>query len=93
MQRLSPVARALLEYVPDQRVETNFFSHVHSRNQYRVMRDVASLLVFEKDRCEWLLRLRSGRGRWLWFQASARCEKTDDQTQIGVWLEPMRIDT
>jgi PAS domain-containing protein len=92
LQALSPAARALLEYTPDQRVETNFFSHVHSRNQYRVMRDVASLLVFEKDGCEWLLRLRSGRGRWLWFQAAARCEQTDGEPRIGIVLEPMRID-
>ena len=76
---LSPDARALLEFPASQRVETNFFSHVHSRNQYRVMRDVASLLLFDKTRCEWLLRMRSGRGRWLWFQATATCEESDEQ--------------
>ena len=90
---LSPDARALLEFPAHQRVETNFFSHVHSRNQYRVMRDVASLLLFDKTRCEWLLRMRSGRGRWLWFQATATCEECDGSARIGVVLEPMRIES
>ncbi len=90
---LSPDARALLEFPPGQRIETNFFSHVHSRNQYRVMRDVASLLLFDKTRCEWLLRMRSGRGRWLWFQATATCDECDEGARIGIMLEPMRIES
>jgi hypothetical protein len=82
----------LLEFDAEQQVERNFFSHVHSRNQYRVMRDVASLLLFEKNTCSWLLRMRSGRGRWLWFYASAQCEQGIDSPRIGITLEPMRIE-
>ncbi len=93
LTELSPDARALLEFPPKQRIESNFFSHIHSRNQYRVMRDVASLLLFDKPRCEWLLRMRSGRGRWLWFQAVATCEECDGSARIGIMLEPMRIES
>lgn len=67
----TPAARALLEYGQEQPMERCFFSLVHSKNQYQVMRDVADMIVHGKRNANWFLRLRTGRQRWQWFQARA----------------------
>lgn len=68
-------ARAALEYSPGQPMERCFFSLVHSKNQYQVMRDVADMVVHGKRSARWFLRLRTGRQRWQWYQA--RTETSD----------------
>lgn len=69
IQYMTPAARRMLEYRAEQRVESCFFSHVHGRNLYQVMRDVADMVCYGKGQATWLLRLRTGQNRWQWFQA------------------------
>lgn len=69
IQHLTPAARRLLEYRQNQPIEGCFFSHVHGRNLYQVMRDVADMVCYGKAQASWLLRLRTGQGRWQWFKA------------------------
>ena len=68
---LTPEARHLLEYDQQDPIEPCFFSHVHGKNQYQVMRDVADMIVHGKHVTTWFLRLRTGRKRWQWYRASA----------------------
>lgn len=68
---LSGAARHLLEYGREEAVEPCFFSLVHGKNQYQVMRDVADMIVHGKRAATWFLRLRTGRKRWQWYRAYA----------------------
>lgn len=70
IQELSVSAKRLLEYAPGEAVEPCFFTHVHSKNLYQVMRDVADMVMFGKKRASWLVRMRTGRRRWQWYKAS-----------------------
>lgn len=72
IQHTTPAARHMLEYKPDQQIESCFFSHVHGRNLYQVMRDVADMVCYGKASASWLLRIRTGQGRWRWFKASVK---------------------
>lgn len=72
VQHITPAARHLLEYKADQQIESCFFSHVHGRNLYQVMRDVADMVCYGKASASWLLRLRTGQGRWRWYKASVK---------------------
>lgn len=76
----------MLEYAPDDHVPPSFFSHVHGRNLYQVMRDVANIVCYGKPRARWLLRLRTGRGRWQWFRASITPEMSGGELSIHVSL-------
>lgn len=67
---ITPAARRLLDYRHDEELLPCFFSHVHGRNMYQVMRDVADMVCYGKPRASWLLRMRTGRGRWQWVRAS-----------------------
>ncbi|MEM1127648.1 MAG: PAS domain-containing protein [Bacteroidota bacterium] len=64
-------ARILMEYGADQAMEPCFFSLIHGRNLYQVMRDVADMVSGRKRETSWLLRLRTGRGRWRWYRVTA----------------------
>lgn len=68
---ITTAARQLLEYRPGQYIKLPFLSHVHQKNMYRVMRDLEEMLIYERFRTAWLLRLQTGRGRWRWYQAIA----------------------
>lgn len=70
IQHITPAARRLLEYRHDDDLPPCFFSHVHGRNMYQVMRDVADMVCYGKPRATWLLRMRTGRGRWQWVRAT-----------------------
>ncbi|GEM_PF-430843 len=72
IQHTTPAARHMLEYKSDQPIEPCFFSHVHGRNLYQVMRDVADMVCYGKASASWLLRLRTGQGRWRWYKASVK---------------------
>ncbi|PSR00136.1 MAG: hypothetical protein BRD48_02050 [Bacteroidetes bacterium QS_9_68_14] len=64
-------ARRLLQYSADQEFDDYFFTHVHGENLHRVMRDLAAMVKHRSERASWLLRMRTGRGRWRWYRAEA----------------------
>ena len=76
----------LLEYGPEDEIEPCFFSLVHSKNQYQVMRDVADMIVHGKHAATWFLRLRTGRKRWQWYRAYAINELNQPAEAICVRL-------
>ena len=71
IQHLTLPARRLLEYNPAQAPAHSFLHHVHDKNLFQVMRDVADMVCHGKAKASWMLRLRTGRGRWRWYKASA----------------------
>jgi PAS domain-containing protein len=72
IQHVSKAARRLLEYKSDATLDAYFFSHVHGKNLYRVMQDVAHMVCCGQQQASWLLRLRTGHGRWRWYRATAQ---------------------
>lgn len=67
IQDLTPDARRLLGYHPEQPYKPSFFSHVHAKDLYRVMRDVAEMAFHGRTEADWRIRLRMGTGRWHWY--------------------------
>ena len=86
IRHLTPALRKVLEYKPEQPIEPCFFSHVHGKNLYQVMRDVADMVCRGKAQASWLLRLRTGQGRWRWYKATARNELMRPEAPITVHL-------
>ena len=82
-------ARRALEYSSDASIDPCFFSHVHGRNLQRVMRDLAHMVSHRKQRARWLLRLRTGNGRWRWYRAIARNHLDHSNATIRVHLRPL----
>lgn len=80
LQHVTTSARNLLEYRSNQRVEPCFFTHVHGKNLYQVMRDVADMVCYGKSQASWLLRLRTGQGRWRWYKATVLNRLNDEQS-------------
>lgn len=68
----SPSALRLLEHRSRDGLGPSFFSHVHGKNLYQVMRDVADMVCYGKAQASWLLRLRTGQGRWRWYKVTAK---------------------
>lgn len=89
IEEMSPTARRMLEYGKDDHVPPSFFSHVHGRNIYQVMRDVADIVCYGKPRASWLLRLRTGRGRWQWFRTSVTPHFQDGDLAIHIHLSDL----
>ena len=79
-------ARALLEYTPSDEIEPCFFSHIHSKNLYQVMRDVADMIVNGKRVATWFLRIRTGRKRWQWYRVYAINELASNREAICIRL-------
>jgi PAS domain-containing protein len=69
--------RQLLEYGTDTDLDGSFFAHVHTKHRARIMHDLADLVCRGKQRAQWLLRMRTGHGRWRWYRASAHNRLTD----------------
>ncbi len=86
IQHISKAARRLLEYPPDADLDECFFAHVHGKNLYRVMQDVAHMVCYGQQQTAWLLRLRTGRGRWRWYRATARHYRQEGQRRILIRL-------
>lgn len=86
---LTPSARQLLEYPSDAPVERCFFSHVHQKNLFQVMRDVAQMVTVGKPRASWLLRLRTGRRRYQWFKMEVRNRLQQRERDICVEVSPI----
>ncbi len=89
IQHMTPSARRLLEYSSEKSPPSCFFSHVHARNMYQVMRDVADMVCYGKPKANWLLRLRTGRGRWQWVRAVVTNELNDPMRAIRVVLSDL----
>lgn len=89
IQHANEAVRRTLEYPPDAALEPCFFSHVHGRNLRQVMRDLAHMVSHRKQRTRWLLRLRTGNGRWRWYRATARNRLDRPDALIRVHLRPL----
>jgi len=89
IQHANEAVRRTLEYPPDAALEPCFFSHVHGRNLRQVMRDLAHMVSHRKQRARWLLRLRTGNGRWRWYRATAQNRLDRSDALIRVHLRPL----
>lgn len=89
IQFMTRGARHLLEYQTDQQIENSFFSHVHGKNLYQVMRDVADMVCHGKRRAAWLVRLRTGKGRWRWYKAQAHNQLDQTTGAIAISLNEL----
>ena len=87
IQNLTPAARRLLGYHPEQPYKPSFFSHVHTKDLYRVMRDVAEMSFHGRRQADWKLRLRTGAGRWHWFSATVGNQLDQPERAIFIRLE------
>lgn len=87
---MSPAARRLLEYRHEDPHPACFFSHVHARNMYQVMRDVADMVCYGKPKTTWLLQMRTGRGRWRWVRARVTNHLEDDEPAIRVLISDLQ---
>ena len=83
---MTPAARRILEYKSDQAYEPCFFSHVHGRHLYQIMRDVADMVCYGKPHANWLLRIRTGQGRWHWYKAIVRNDLHQREASITITL-------
>lgn len=90
IQHITPAARRLLEYRHDEDPLPCFFSHIHGRNMYQVMRDVADMVCYGKPRASWLLQLRTARGRWRWVKASVQNHLEGDEPSIHVAISDLQ---
>jgi PAS domain-containing protein len=86
---LTRAARRALEYSDDASIDDYFFSHVHKRNVRRVMHDLANMVSRGKQRAKWLLRLRTGNGRWRWYRAAVQNKLGRQDGHIRIRLRPM----
>jgi PAS domain-containing protein len=86
IQYTSKAARRMLEYAPDDSLSPYFFSHIHGKNLYRVMQDVAHMVCCGLQQTSWLLRLRTGRKRWRWYRATVRNRLYGAEQKILVYL-------
>lgn len=82
IRRVTNATRRLLEYRSDQPFDPCFFTHVHGRNLRRVMQDLAQVLRRHKRKVSWLLRLRTGTGRWRWFRAMVHPHPDEGNTAV-----------
>lgn len=89
VKRLTDAARRLLEYRPGQNFDPCFFTHVHGKNLYQVMRDVADMVCYGKEKASWLFRLRTGQGRWRWYRATVTNQLDPPDPAITVTLRDL----
>lgn len=85
IQHITHAARRVLDYASRDELDSYFFTHVHGRNLRRVMQDLAQIVQRRKQRASWLLRLRTGTGRWRWFRAVAS-QRPDGEDGVVVRL-------
>lgn len=79
-------ALRLLEHRGRDGLAPCFFSLVHGKNLYQVMRDVADMVCHGKASASWLLRLRTGNGRWRWYRVAARNHLKSPQREIQLTI-------
>ncbi len=85
IEHLSSSAARLLEYDGEASIDPCFFAHVHGKNLYQVMRDVADMVCYGKAQASWLFRLRTGKGRWRWYKATAT-NSLDGEDEAGITI-------
>jgi len=104
IRQITPSACRLLQHAQDALTNKHFLSMVHGRNMQRVMRDLAHLVHRRMQTAAWLLRLRTGTGRWRWYRALVRvspraaseidspstssCNSTGEQPRLFIRLRP-----
>ncbi len=85
---ISTTALRMLEHTQkSDALKSCFFSLVHGKNLYQVMRDVADMVCYGKSRASWLLRLETGMSRWRWYRVSARNNLSTPDPGILLTLE------
>lgn len=90
MTAVNGASRRALEYCPEEFIEPCFFSHVHRRNLRRVMQDLAHMIRHGKQHTQWLLRLRTGTGRWRWYRTTVKNRLHHPEEGIRVRLRPLQ---
>jgi hypothetical protein len=85
--KISGEARRLLEYDARQSVIPCFFSHVHGKSLYRVMRDLTQMIFEGRPSANWRLWLRKGTGRWGWYHAAVQNRLSESDEAILVFLQ------
>lgn len=89
IEHMNAGALRVLEYSTHESFKACFFSHVHRRNLWRVMRDLADLIQRKLQCTRWLLRLRTGKGRYCWFRARAENVRFRSMIGVRVLLQPL----
>lgn len=87
IEEASPAALKMLNLPASITENMSFFSLVHGKNLYQVMRDVADMVCYGKAKASWLLRMRTGEGRWRWYKVTASCRDEDSERLIHVVLK------
>jgi len=87
IRSVSRAARSLLDYAPNQDLDAYFFTHVHGRNLRRVMQDLAHMACNRKSHARWLVRLRTGTGRWRWYRATVLNRLQSEQACVFIRIE------
>ncbi len=83
---ITKAALRLLEFSETVEMSKCFFTLVHGRNLRQVMSDVGDMVHHGKAHASWLLRLRTGHGRWRWYKVTARPFSTDVQRKVQLTL-------
>lgn len=83
----TPALRMLEHSRSADALKSCFFSLVHGKNLYQVMRDVADMVCYGKSRASWLLRLETGMARWRWYRVTARNNLMTEEPGILLTLE------
>lgn len=89
MKEVNAALRGALEYSREGFIEPCFFSHVHRKNLRHVMQDLAHMIRHGKQHVHWLLRLRTGTGRWRWFRTDVENRLHHAERGIQVRLHPL----
>ena len=84
---ISGEGRRALEYGTQQQFISCFFSHVHGKSLYRVMRDITQMVFDGRSYAHWLLSLRKGTGKWGCFSAAVHNRLHEDEATIHVFLQ------
>ena len=87
---VSSLANRLLEFSDQHNEARCFFSLVHGKNLYQVMRDVADMFCHGRRNAKWMLRLRTGRNRWRWFNSTVeRMRDSDGELYLIIQIKAM----
>lgn len=89
IERMNAGALRALEYSTRESLKACFFSHVHRHNLRRVMHDLAGLIERKLQQARWLLRLRTGKGRYSWFRARAENVWSHSTMGVEILLRPL----
>ncbi len=84
---MTPDAQKMLEYTDDQPQRGSFFSLVHHRNLYQVMRDVSEMVCSGKQKASWALWLKTAKGHWRWFKIQVHNRLTDETASLQLVIQ------